>query len=62
MLPPGPLVTLAMNSALEDVQEADTYVSELRRRCEQQNDTPEGEAFAPSLLFMIPVLVSYFLL
>ena len=62
MPPPGPPVALAMNSALEDVQEADAYISELRRRCERQNDAPEGKAFAPSLLFMIPVLVSYFLL
>src|SRR5271169_4565605 len=52
----------ATNSAQEDAQEADEYVSELRRRCEQWNDAPEGRAVeqSPSLLFMIPVLVIIF--
>lgn len=51
-----------MNSVQKDAQEADEYVSELRKRHNRWNDTPEGGACAqrPSLLFMIPVLVSYF--
>lgn len=55
----SPPVASVTNSPQEDAREAEEYVSELRRRCERWNDAPEGER--PSLLFMIPVLVSYFL-
>ena len=51
--PPIPV----MSSAQKEVQDAEEYISELRRH-EQRNDKPEG-AQRP-LLFMIPVLVSFF--
>jgi len=60
-----PPIGPAMNSAQEEAQEAQDYLLELtRRRRERWNDAPEGGDCTqqPSLLFMIPVLVSFFLL
>jgi len=47
----------AMSSAQKEVQDVEEYISELRRH-EQRNDEPEG--VQQPLLFMIPVLVSFF--
>lgn len=58
---PPPIPAMPMSSAQEDELDAQKYVSELRRR-ERRNNEPEGGAGAqrPLLLFMIPVLVSFF--
>jgi hypothetical protein len=49
----------AMSSVQKDMQDAEEYISELRKRHEQMNNEPEGAQWP--LLFMIPVLVSFFL-